>query len=87
VIFGHIALGGWQSCLHGAAHRRAAALVDPEISQLDRYLGLGARDCKLRADLDPRAPILRALGFQRAVAPDEGMRGPGRRRRCADKLI
>jgi glyoxylase-like metal-dependent hydrolase (beta-lactamase superfamily II) len=44
VIFEHITSGGCQSYLVGCADTRAAALIDPEISQLDRYLGLVARE-------------------------------------------
>jgi len=40
MIFEHVATGGCQSYLVGCADTRAAALIDPEISQLDRYLGL-----------------------------------------------
>jgi len=44
VIFEHIASGGCQSYLLGCEETRAAALIDPEISQLERYLGLLARE-------------------------------------------
>jgi glyoxylase-like metal-dependent hydrolase (beta-lactamase superfamily II)/rhodanese-related sulfurtransferase len=42
VIFEQIATGGCQSYLIGCASSSAAVLVDPEISQLDRYLALAA---------------------------------------------
>jgi glyoxylase-like metal-dependent hydrolase (beta-lactamase superfamily II)/rhodanese-related sulfurtransferase len=44
VIFEHIATGGCQSYLVGCADTRAAVLIDPEITQLDRYLGLAAHN-------------------------------------------
>jgi glyoxylase-like metal-dependent hydrolase (beta-lactamase superfamily II)/rhodanese-related sulfurtransferase len=44
MIFEHIPTGGCQSYLLGCADSHAAVLIDPEISQLDRYLGLAARD-------------------------------------------
>lgn len=44
MIFEHIPAGGCQSYLVGCADTRAAVLIDPEISQLDRYLGLAARN-------------------------------------------
>jgi glyoxylase-like metal-dependent hydrolase (beta-lactamase superfamily II)/rhodanese-related sulfurtransferase len=42
MIFEHVPTGGCQSYLLGCADTRAAALIDPEITQLDRYLGLAA---------------------------------------------
>jgi len=44
MIFEHIPTGGCQSYLLGCAETRAAVLIDPEITQLDRYLGLAAHD-------------------------------------------
>jgi len=44
MIFEHVTSGGCQSYLVGCADTRAAVLIDPEISQIDRYLGLAARD-------------------------------------------
>jgi glyoxylase-like metal-dependent hydrolase (beta-lactamase superfamily II)/rhodanese-related sulfurtransferase len=44
MIFEQIATGGCQSYLVGCADTCAAALIDPEISQIDRYLSLAARD-------------------------------------------
>ena len=44
MIFEHIATGGCQSYLIGCDATCAAALIDPEISQVDRYLALAARD-------------------------------------------
>jgi glyoxylase-like metal-dependent hydrolase (beta-lactamase superfamily II) len=44
MIFEQVATGGCQSYLVGCADTCAAALIDPEISQIDRYLSLAARD-------------------------------------------
>ncbi|MFN0315259.1 MAG: MBL fold metallo-hydrolase [Burkholderiales bacterium] len=44
MVFEQIATGGCQSYLIGCADTCAAALIDPEISQVDRYLTLAARD-------------------------------------------
>lgn len=44
MIFEQIATGGCQSYLVGCADTRAAAIIDPEVSQIDRYLGMAARD-------------------------------------------
>ena len=44
MVFEQIATGGCQSYLMGCADTCAAALIDPEISQVDRYLTLAARD-------------------------------------------
>jgi glyoxylase-like metal-dependent hydrolase (beta-lactamase superfamily II)/rhodanese-related sulfurtransferase len=42
--FEQIATGGCQSYLIGCEDSCAAALIDPEISQIDRYIALAARD-------------------------------------------
>ncbi|MGH8110630.1 MAG: MBL fold metallo-hydrolase [Rhodanobacteraceae bacterium] len=44
MIFEQIATGGCQSYLVGCAETCAAALIDPEISQVDHYLALAARN-------------------------------------------
>ncbi|HEX5379304.1 MAG TPA: MBL fold metallo-hydrolase, partial [Phenylobacterium sp.] len=44
MIFEQIATGGCQSYLIGCPESRAAALIDPELHQIDRYLGLAARE-------------------------------------------
>lgn len=44
MIFEHIRSGGCQSYLVGCEHSRAAFLVDPEISHVDEYVALAARD-------------------------------------------
>jgi glyoxylase-like metal-dependent hydrolase (beta-lactamase superfamily II) len=44
MIFEQVATGGCQSYLVGCGETCAAALIDPEISQFDRYLALAARD-------------------------------------------
>jgi glyoxylase-like metal-dependent hydrolase (beta-lactamase superfamily II)/rhodanese-related sulfurtransferase len=43
MIFEQVATGGCQSYLIGCAETCAAALIDPEISQVDRYQALAAR--------------------------------------------
>jgi glyoxylase-like metal-dependent hydrolase (beta-lactamase superfamily II)/rhodanese-related sulfurtransferase len=44
MIFEQIAVGGCRSYLVGCADTCAAALIDPELSQVDRYHALAARD-------------------------------------------
>jgi glyoxylase-like metal-dependent hydrolase (beta-lactamase superfamily II) len=44
MLFEQIATGGCQSYLVGCAETCAAAVIDPEVSQTDRYLALAARD-------------------------------------------
>lgn len=44
MYFEQIATGGCRSYLVGCADTCAAALIDPEISQIDRYISLAARD-------------------------------------------
>ncbi|HUB84202.1 MAG TPA: MBL fold metallo-hydrolase [Rhizomicrobium sp.] len=44
MIFEQIATGGCQSYLVGCADSCAAVLIDPELSQIDRYQALAARD-------------------------------------------
>lgn len=44
MIFEQIATGGCQSYLIGCGDTCAAALIDPELSQIDRYQALAARD-------------------------------------------
>ena len=44
MIFEQVATGGCQSYLIGCADTCAGALIDPEVSQVDRYLALAARD-------------------------------------------
>jgi glyoxylase-like metal-dependent hydrolase (beta-lactamase superfamily II)/rhodanese-related sulfurtransferase len=44
MIFEQIATGGCQSYLVGCTETCAAALIDPQNSQIDRYLGIAARD-------------------------------------------
>ncbi len=42
MVFETIATGGCRSYLVGCTHGSAAALIDPELSQIDRYIGLAA---------------------------------------------
>ncbi|HEY3889386.1 MAG TPA: MBL fold metallo-hydrolase [Caulobacteraceae bacterium] len=44
MIFEQVVTGGCQSYLVGCADTLSAALIDPEISQIDRYKALAARD-------------------------------------------
>ena len=44
MVFEQIVAGGCRSYLIGCAETCAAAVIDPEISQVDRYLALAARD-------------------------------------------
>jgi len=44
MLFEQIATGGCQSYLLGCTDTCAAALIDPEVSQVDRYLALAARN-------------------------------------------
>lgn len=44
MIFEHLSAGGCQSYLLGCAESCAAALIDPEISLMDRYRALAARN-------------------------------------------
>ena len=44
MVFEQIVSGGCQSYLVGCGDTCAAAVIDPEISQVDRYLALAARD-------------------------------------------
>jgi glyoxylase-like metal-dependent hydrolase (beta-lactamase superfamily II) len=44
MIFEQVASGGCQSYLLGCADTCAGALIDPEVSQIDRYLALASRD-------------------------------------------
>jgi glyoxylase-like metal-dependent hydrolase (beta-lactamase superfamily II)/rhodanese-related sulfurtransferase len=44
MIFEQVAAGGCQSYLVGCSDTCAGALIDPEVSQIDRYLSLATRD-------------------------------------------
>ncbi len=44
MVFEQIATGGCQSYLVGCADTQAAVLIDPELRQIDRYLGLLSRE-------------------------------------------
>jgi glyoxylase-like metal-dependent hydrolase (beta-lactamase superfamily II) len=43
MIFEQVATGGCQSYLVGCAETRAAVLIDPELTQIDHYLGMAAQ--------------------------------------------
>lgn len=44
MIFEQVASGGCQSYLIGCGETRGAALIDPELSQIDHYIALAAKD-------------------------------------------
>jgi glyoxylase-like metal-dependent hydrolase (beta-lactamase superfamily II) len=53
MIFEQIATGGCQSYLLGCEPSRAAVLIDPEFSQIDRYRGLvGQHGLRIRYIVD-----------------------------------
>jgi glyoxylase-like metal-dependent hydrolase (beta-lactamase superfamily II)/rhodanese-related sulfurtransferase len=53
MIFEQIATGGCQSYLLGCDDSHSAILIDPHLNQIDRYLGLAARDgLRIRYVLD-----------------------------------
>jgi glyoxylase-like metal-dependent hydrolase (beta-lactamase superfamily II)/rhodanese-related sulfurtransferase len=53
MIFEQIACGGCQSYLLGCDETRAAILIDPNLTQMDRYLGLAAKEgLRIRYVLD-----------------------------------
>lgn len=88
MIFEQIVNGGCQSYIVGCAHTCTAAVIDPEISQIDRYLALATHDgLRIRSVIDTHtccefgristlaAAALRVMGFQRAVALEGVARG------------
>ncbi len=53
MIFEQVATGGCQSYLLGCGDTHAAILIDPHLNQMDRYLGLAAKDgLRIRYVLD-----------------------------------
>src|SRR6202451_642988 len=44
MLFETVAAGGCRSYVIGCEETCAAALIDPELSQIDRYIALAARD-------------------------------------------
>lgn len=53
MIFEQVATGGCQSYLLGCDEARSAILIDPHLNQIDRYLGLAAKDgLRIRYVLD-----------------------------------
>src|SRR6201996_5285845 len=53
MIFEQIATGGCQSYLMGCAESHSAILIDPHLNQIDRYLGLAAKEgLRIRYVLD-----------------------------------
>src|ERR1044072_8811427 len=43
MLFEQVASGGWRSFLIGCEASCSAALIDPELSQIDRYLALATQ--------------------------------------------
>ena len=63
MIFEQIAAEGCRSYLIGCSETSAAALIDPEVSLIDRYVSLAARDglrARVRRELEYRALRVRA---------------------------
>ena len=98
MIFEQVATGGCQSYLLGCADTCAGVLIDPELSQIDRYLALAARDgLRVRYVIDThthadhfsaRASSPSALGAMTVMhraSPAPVRRHAGRRRRV-DRL-
>jgi glyoxylase-like metal-dependent hydrolase (beta-lactamase superfamily II)/rhodanese-related sulfurtransferase len=73
MIFEQMATGGCHSYLVGCTETCAAALIDPQNSQIDRYLGLAARDgLRIRFLIDTHThadhfSATRELGLRLAV--------------------
>ena len=97
MIFEQVATGGCQSYLVGCPDTCAGALIDPEVSQVDRYLGAGrarrpAHPLRHR-HAHPRRSLLGVAPARRAARRDDrdAPRQPGagdldaRRRRRVDR--
>ena len=89
MIFEQIATGGCQSYLIGCGETCAAALIDPELSQIDHYLALAARDgLRIRYVIDTHThadhfSATRELARQLERAGGHAPREPGALRRHA----
>ena len=94
MIFEQVATGGCQSYLLGCADTCAGVLIDPEVSQVDRYLALAARDgLRIRYVIDTHthadhfsasrriAERLGAMTVMHRASPAPGRGDAGRRRR------
>jgi hypothetical protein len=57
MIFEQVATGGCQSYLLGCADTCAGVLIDPEVSQVDRYLALAAREASGSASSSTPTPM------------------------------
>jgi glyoxylase-like metal-dependent hydrolase (beta-lactamase superfamily II) len=74
MIFEQVATGGCQSYLVGCAETLSAVLIDPEISQIDRYRALASRDgLHIRYVVDTHT---HADHFSAAKAIGEALRAP-----------
>jgi uncharacterized glyoxalase superfamily metalloenzyme YdcJ len=69
MIFEAVSSGGCRSYLIGCEETCAAALIDPELSQIDRYRSLTARDglcIRYLIDSPPRIHVLGCYGVEAA---------------------
>lgn len=58
MLFEQIATGGCQSYLLGCPDTQCAVLIDPEITQIDRYQGLASRyGVRIRYVIDTHTPM------------------------------
>ncbi|MEI9983554.1 MAG: hypothetical protein WDN69_10320 [Aliidongia sp.] len=72
MLFEHVATGGCQSYLIGCADTLSAALIDPEIGQVERYKALAAR-AGLRIRYNRRHPYsCRSFLGRQAAGRDAG---------------
>jgi glyoxylase-like metal-dependent hydrolase (beta-lactamase superfamily II) len=97
MIFQQITSGGCLSYLVGCVETCAAAVIDPEISQIDRYLALASRDAlRIRYLIDTHTHAdhfsgTHELARQLQVPVGDASRKPGavcryaRRRRRHDR--
>ncbi len=71
MIFEQVATGGCQSYLVGCPGSRSAVLIDPEARQIDRYLGLAAREgLRIRYVIDTHTHADHlAAGWRRPWSP------------------
>jgi phosphoribosyl 1,2-cyclic phosphodiesterase len=84
VIFEQVATGGCQSYLLGCPDSYAAALIDPEASQIDRYVGLAARHgLHVRYVIDTHTHADHILGID-DLRPPSFLHKPGRMPLYAD---
>jgi len=81
MIFEQVTTGGCLSYLLGCENSRGAALIDPELTQVERYLGLAARDGLRVIDFEGRSYRLEhaaALSVDEAVSSRRSAAAEGR---------